>query len=439
MAKKEALKGHFESLRQRAEKLAGQDKADIASLSREDIENLAHELAVHQIELEVQNEELRQTQTKLAEARDRYADLYDFAPLGYLTLDKNNLVVEANLTICNMLGVDRSELFRKRISDHIDPESQDDFYYHLRETRRSGTKTVGEIKVLKANGAAFYAQFESLLAGDNSLRIAIIDITEQRQAREVLARTRDELEIKVQERTGQLQEAYNEILRAQEFLKESNQQLKVFGHRITQIQEAERKRIAYELHDDTAQYLSILKMQLTALVQSNKIQSPEVVEKLKFLEKDADRAFHDVRRYSHELRPSVLDHMGLRASLEQTAEDINKLNHFTLEIEVEGREPRLSEDVKLGFFRIAQEAINNIRKHSKADKAVIHLKFQKKQISMRIIDDGIGFNPKEAKTRSGKKGSLGLLSMKERADLIGARLKIDSLPGKGTTVKVEMK
>jgi two-component system NarL family sensor kinase len=101
------------------------------------------------------------------------------------------------------------------------------------------------------------------------------------------------------------------------------------------VQEEERKRIAYELHDDTAQYLSILKMQLGALLQSDKIQSPELKEKLRYLEKDADRAFNDVRRYSHELRPVVLEHQGLLAALEQLADDINKLNAFKVELKVQ--------------------------------------------------------------------------------------------------------
>jgi PAS domain S-box-containing protein len=220
--------------------------------------------------------------------------------------------------------------------------------------------------------------------------------------------------------------------------KKLRDQLTEYAHRITQVQEEEKKRIAYELHDDTAQYLAILKMQIGALAMSEKIQSPEVKEKLEYLEKDADRAFHDVRRYSHELRPVVLEHMGLRAALEQIAEDFNNLNYFTVELIVEGREPGLSEEVKLGYFRIAQEALNNVRKHSKAGKAIIDLKFQKKSLSMKVTDDGIGFNLQETRAKSGKKGSLGLISMQERADLIGGRLKIESQTGRGTTIRVEM-
>jgi PAS domain S-box-containing protein len=110
--------------------------------------------------------------------------------------------------------------------------------------------------------------------------------------------------------------------------KDMKDQLVDYAHRITQVQEEEKKRIAYELHDDTAQYLSILKMQIGALAESMDIHNPKVKEKLHFLEKDADRAFNDVRRYSHELRPATLEHQGLAAALEQIADDFNKLGQL---------------------------------------------------------------------------------------------------------------
>ena len=216
------------------------------------------------------------------------------------------------------------------------------------------------------------------------------------------------------------------------------QDLKAYAQKITRVQEEERKRIAYELHDDTAQYLSILKMQIGALANSEEIQSPKVKEKLHFLEKDANRAFNDVRRYSHELRPTTLEHQGLVAALEQIADDFNKLGQFSVEVQVEGMEPELSEEVKLGFFRIAQESLNNCRKHAKASQAKIDIHFNHKRIRMKVSNNGEGFNVKEAWKKSSDKGSLGLMSMRERADLIGAKLKIESEPGQGTIVIVAM-
>ena len=220
--------------------------------------------------------------------------------------------------------------------------------------------------------------------------------------------------------------------------KELQKERERLSTRLLEIQEEERKRIAYELHDDTAQYLSILKMQIGALAGSKEIRSPKIKEKLQYLERDADRAFNDVRRYSHELRPAVLEKLGLVAALEQIADDYNKLGHLAVEVYVEGEEPELPEAVKVGFFRIAQEALNNTRKHAKASHFALNLKFNTSCLEMLARDDGIGFDVAEAGQQARNKGSLGLMSMQERARLIGANLKIDSSPGQGTTVKLEM-
>lgn len=260
---------------------------------------------------------------------------------------------------------------------------------------------------------------DAIIGNDNILLLRL------KEAEDQLRQQRDHLEQLVEERTAELEKAYA--------------QLKYYGQRITQVQEEERKRIAFELHDDTAQYLSILKMQLNALINSRDIDNPRVIEKLKILEKDADRAFHDVRRFSHELRPSVLEHMGLQTALEQLAEDINKLQQIDVEVQAEGMEPDLTEEVKLGLFRIAQEALSNSRKHAQASKVIINLKFQPDRLRLEVSDNGSGFDVQEARNRAGKRGSLGLMSMQERATLIGADLNIESRLGQGAAVIAEVK
>lgn len=223
--------------------------------------------------------------------------------------------------------------------------------------------------------------------------------------------------------------------------KNMEQELKIYARKITQVQEEERKRIAYELHDDTAQYLAILKLELDSLLNSGKIKDPEILNKLKYLEQDAGRAVNDVRRYSHELRPGVLEHLGLSAALEQIAGDFNKLNEIPLEVSVVGTEPEMPEEIKLGFFRIAQEAITNARKHSNATQINVQVSYHGNRTHMVISDDGVGFDVQKEKTRTQTeiRGSLGLMSMQERAKLIGADLKIESKPGKGTSIILEAK
>jgi len=126
------------------------------------------------------------------------------------------------------------------------------------------------------------------------------------------------------------------------------------------------------------------------------------------------------------------------AALEQIAEDINKLQQIKVEVKSEGKEQPLSEEIKLGFFRIAQEALNNARKHARAANAKVYLKYEADRLQMTVSDDGTGFDVQKAKTQAGLKGSLGLVSMQERAKLIAAKIKFESKPGKGTNITVEI-
>src|SRR5262245_55868664 len=113
------------SLRERAEAAARQSPTDVARLTAARIQQLVHELQVHQIELEMQNEELRCSQADLEDSRDRYNDLYDFAPVGYLAMDKGAVVLQANLTLATMLGVERQKLVGGKFTRFVDRDSQD--------------------------------------------------------------------------------------------------------------------------------------------------------------------------------------------------------------------------------------------------------------------------------------------------------------------------
>ena len=116
---------HADELRRKAEERLAARDSRIETLERADLESLAHELAVHQMELEIQNEELRRTQLEAEEARDRYLDLYDFAPVGYFTLDEHSRIVEANLTGCRLLNAERQDLLHTRFTKFLPAEETD--------------------------------------------------------------------------------------------------------------------------------------------------------------------------------------------------------------------------------------------------------------------------------------------------------------------------
>ena len=166
-------------------------KRDVAAMPVKDVQQLVHELQVHQIELEMQNEELRRTQVDLEAARDRYVDLYDFSPAGHLTLDTHGTIVEANLRVGTLLGINRKELIGRPLARFIARDDQDTFHRHCQDVLKTGTRQICEVHLRKETGAPRWVYFESLAVHDEQGRIthwrtALLDITERKRAEEVM-------------------------------------------------------------------------------------------------------------------------------------------------------------------------------------------------------------------------------------------------------------
>jgi diguanylate cyclase (GGDEF)-like protein/PAS domain S-box-containing protein len=180
----------FATLRQRAEEMLQWQPEELREMSPEDIQDLIHELQVHQIELEVQNEELRRTQRELELSRDRYLDLYDFAPVGYFTLSQKGLILQANLTSAALLGVGRRALLKVPFSHFILPDDQDVYYFHRQEVLDTRTRQSCDLRLVKQDGTPFYARLESTVAqdvdGNDQFRVTITDITARKRAEEAL-------------------------------------------------------------------------------------------------------------------------------------------------------------------------------------------------------------------------------------------------------------
>jgi len=197
----------FSGLRERAEEALQKRpiyNLEYAELSKEEMHSLIHEIQVHQIELEMQNDELCRAQLDLEAAKDKYTNLYDFAPVGYFTIKEKGIIEQANLTGATLLGIDRLILIGKPLTRFISRKDQDTFYLHqLQVLKKNGNHTC-EIKMMNYDNVPFYAQLESIAVqdadeNDTKLRTAITDITDRKVADQQLQTSLIEKEVLLQE------------------------------------------------------------------------------------------------------------------------------------------------------------------------------------------------------------------------------------------------
>lgn len=190
--------------------------------AKQEAKGLVHELQVHQIELEMQNEEMRTAQEQLSESLTRYSDLYDFAPVGYVTLNRDGLVLEANLTFAGQLGIDRSRLIGTPLRFYAAALDRAKFQSHLDQVFRTSERLTCELRLLRQSGPESYVQLDSIrvlnVERAEICRTSVTDVSIRKHAEYELSRIHEELERRVEERTAELSESESRFRRlSQEF------------------------------------------------------------------------------------------------------------------------------------------------------------------------------------------------------------------------------
>jgi PAS domain S-box-containing protein len=195
MIGKKNSSGKASELRRRAERKAAQSPEIIDAMLSEEVKRVLHELRVHQIELEMQNEELRTSQVEFEAARARYFDLYNLAPVGYFTISEQGLILEANLTAAVMLDVHLGALLGRPFSQFILKTDQDIYYLHRKQLLESGEMRAFELRILKQDGSPFWAQLDATVTeiddGASVIRVVISDISERKHAEDALKDNRE--------------------------------------------------------------------------------------------------------------------------------------------------------------------------------------------------------------------------------------------------------
>jgi signal transduction histidine kinase len=205
---------------------------------------------------------------------------------------------------------------------------------------------------------------------------------------------------------------------------------------IVTTQEDERARIARELHDELGQTLTGLAVGLRGAQMS--VEDPNLIkEQLDQLEEMAVQALGNMRHLVNELRPALLDDMGLPAALRHCVDSFATLTGMQTTLAVNGENGRLPGDTETVFYRITQEALTNIARHAQASRAWVELSCYEDEATLQVKDNGIGFDPAWVSNDNSRSGwGLGLMGIKERAKLIEGHVQIDSAPGKGTNLSI---
>ena len=218
--------------------------------------------------------------------------------------------------------------------------------------------------------------------------------------------------------------------------KELENNLHHFLQQITRAQEEERKYIARELHDDMAQILGSSSRQLDNLLRTQYTFTPAQVSDLKDIQEQLNQGLKFVQRFIQNLRPSLLDDLGLVPALRSLTNSLEDTDGIITIFTVYGEEKRLTDENELSLFRILQEALNNVRKHAEASEVQVVTEFNGGGIKLMVHDNGKGFKlPRNIESLPGN-GKLGLMGIQERVLLLGGSMEINSGPGKGTTLLI---
>lgn len=312
-------------------------------------------------------------------------------------------------------------------------------FKEMRTARRKGRASDDRWQ-LRKDGTRFYASgvMMPLFVGKELTGFAKIatDLTEKQRRADELQKAHDELEFRVRERTRELAQANLALVHEMEVRRVAeHQRIDLLG-RLVASQEVERRRIARDLHDHLGQRLTALRLKIASLKEISAGHS-EIESRVERLQEIGERLDAEVSFLAWELRPTALDDLGL---VEAVGAFVNEWSrHYEIEADFHSSglsNARLGDDAETHLYRITQEALNNIAKHSRATVVTVLLERRRENVILIIEDDGSGFDPAKTQVAGDSGKGLGLIGMQERATLAGGALEIESAPGKGTTIYV---
>jgi len=419
--------------------------------TRADTQRLLQELQIHKIELELQNEELRQSKTDVAAGLEKFSDLYDFAPVGYFSLNEQGLILEVNLTGAALLGTEKSSVAGRRFQLFVAPQFRPAFNVFLEGIFAGHEKRSCEVSLLGADRAVFWADLQALSSmsrGGDSQRclMAIVDITARKQAEEaqrridILGATNRKLQDEIIRRQAVELSLRKSEQRAHQLLEHSRHlqsQLRQMSHRILLVQENQRKEISRELHDEISQLLLSINLHL-AVFENNAAINPKGIRgkiaRVRWLVEKSVRVVHD---FARELRPPMLDDLGLIPALSAYISDFSKRKGLRIQFTAFGGVEAFDSDKRTVLYRVTQEALANVAKHARASVVKVLIMKAREGVCLEISDNGKAFNVGRLSSAEWG-GRLGVTGMRERVEMVGGQFSVESASGAGTTIRAEI-
>jgi two-component system NarL family sensor kinase len=220
--------------------------------------------------------------------------------------------------------------------------------------------------------------------------------------------------------------------------KRVEEELRHLPQRITEAQEAERMRVARELHDGVNQVIASAAMRLRRVQDTLSVQNPAASELLSRCHKLLVQALEETRRIAHNLRPNDLDELGLSAACRNLCKELHARTGLAVKCQFTRFDRLLPPKVDLSLFRMVQEALTNVEKHAGAKTVRLRIAIQRGAIVLKVQDDGRGFNPAAPRAAKGADGGIGLSSLRERATALGGTCQVVSNPKQGTVISVRV-
>jgi PAS domain S-box-containing protein len=355
----------------------------------------------HVVELEELITERKRAEAALGESEERYRELFENAKDAIYVHDLKGTYTSINRAAELLSGYTREEIIGRNFADFIAPEHISEMRKKLCMKLRQQGETTYEIAVVTKEGHKVPVEVSSRSIYENGVPVGVQgtarDITERKRAQEAL---------------------------------------QMFSRQLIETQEQERRRIALELHDQIGQVLTVVKMNLTSVERV--CPTPEAAPYIKDNMDLVDEALRLVRDLSIDLRPLLLDDLGLVAALRWYVDRYAARTGVGADFHVElpNEDDRCSRDIETACFRIVQEALTNISRHARAKHVTIRLTEDKSDLLLRVNDDGLGFDLNALQTRTPRAATLGLLGMQERASAAGGTIEINSAMSKGTEIRL---